>query len=323
MVARSFARWTDCKSISRLGAGLVLLVTLTGCSQEALPPPIDGDETSDDTADDTDDNGETTNTHDASPKPEPGPTCEVPTFTDDAEAEPFERLDAIIVDDAGDPVVDIQVQACGLNICLQGKTNGQGRATITGEDDIAKLAIKYGDGLHYALVALPLTGQAVYDLGEQHTLKFPAADPDNRFEGGQTLTSSDAELTLADDAVTHIDELSYADPSEHLFVAKAFAEDALPEAAADQDFVSVWAFGPAKTEFCPPATLSLPNETELEPGTNVELQLLVTDTAGRYGRYAEWTTVATGTVTDDGERIVTDAERGIPELGLVGVRLAE
>lgn len=314
MVATLLARWTDCRHLSHL-ASVALLAS--ACSQEALPPPTDEpDETSDET-------GETRRERDAATKPEPGPVCEVPTFTDDTPAEAFESLEATILDDAGDPVVDIQVQACGLNICLQGKTNSQGRATITGEDDIAKLALKYGDGLHYALVALPLTGQSVYDLGEQRTLKFPAADPDNRFEAGQTLTSSDAKLTLADDTETHIDELSYADPSEHLFVAKAFADGAFPDAANDRDFVSVWAFGPAKTEFCPPATLSLPNETELDPGSQVDLQLLVTDTAGRYGRYAEWTTVAAGTVTDDGKRIVTDEERGIPELGLIGVRLSK
>lgn len=314
MVAASLPRWTIRRHLSCL-ASLVVLVTLNACGQEALPPDTEED--------DTDGNGETKTAPDAATETtdEPSPVCDVPTFTDDTPAEPFEKLDAKILDDAGDPVANVQVQACGLNICLQGKTNSQGRATITSEDDIAKLALKYGDGLHYALVALPLTGQTVYDLGEQRTVKFPAADPDNRFEAGETLTSSDAVLTLADDAVTHIDELSYADPSEHLFVAKAFASDAFPQSAEDQDFVSLWALGPAKTEFCPPAALSLPNDSELDPGTAVDLQLLVTDTAGRYGRYAEWTTVATGTVTDDGERIVTDEERGIPELGLIGVRL--
>ncbi len=76
-----------------------------------------------------------------------------PTFEDDAEAVPFERLSATVVDEEGNPVPDIVAQACGLNVCLQSKTDSQGRVTISEEEEIAKLAFKYGDGLHYAQVA--------------------------------------------------------------------------------------------------------------------------------------------------------------------------
>lgn len=299
-------------------------LSLAGCSEESLDPAGTSDETAGETSGRP--TGET-------PPPSPGSTsdtegegttapeaCQVPRVENEAEAEPFEQLSAVVVDQAGDPVADTIVQACGLNVCLQGNTTAQGRAVINGEDEIEKLAFKYGDGLHHAQVALLLSGASTYDLGEQRTVSFPAADPDNRFEGGSTLTSSDVELSLADDTVTTIDVLSYADESEHLFVAQAFEQDGFPEAAEDEGFDSLWALGPAKTEFCPPAQLSLPNVTEVEPGTAVDLLLLVTDVSGRYGLYGEWTVVADATVSDDGDHIVTDAGRGIPELGLIGVR---
>lgn len=246
--------------------------------------------------------------------------CEVPTFDESPEPEPFERLTATVVDDTGAPVEGLLVQACGLDVCLNGKTNAAGDATIASEESIAKLGFKYGDGLHFAQVVLLLGGETDYDLGEQVTVALPKGDPTARFEPGSVLTSSDVNLELDGDAEVTIDELSYADPSEHLFVARAFPDAAFPGAAAGREFVSVWALGPAKTEFCPPAKLSLPNLTDLAPEAEVDLELLVTDVSGRFGRYAEWTTIASGTVSADGSVIVTNDGAGIPELGLIGVR---
>jgi hypothetical protein len=320
MTARSLTRWLSLGRARRsapLHVAQLVALLVCGCSTEKLPPPKPAD---------TNANGETE--AETTTKPpgardaggSPPKECDVPHVENEADPEPFQELSATVVDEAGDPVADTIVQACGLNVCLQGNTTSQGRAVIKGDEVIEKLAFKYGDGLHYAQVALALTGSATYELGEQRTVAFPEADPDDRFEAGNTLTSSGVELTLADETVTTIDVLSYADESEHLFVAKAFDEGAFPQAAEEQGFVSLWALGPAKTEFCPPPELSLPNLTQLEPADAVDLLLLVTDVSGRYGRYAEWQVVASGTVSDDGDHIVTDAGRGIPELGLIGVR---
>lgn len=284
---------------------MLAALVFAACGKEKLPPPQGGP----DVRSDGETEAETT-----------GPQCEVPLFENDADPEPFEQLSATVVDETGAPVADTIVQACGLNVCIQGNTTSQGRAVIKGDENIEKLAFKYGDGLHYAQVALALTGDTSYELGEQRTVKFPAPDPDNRFEAGLTLVSSDVELSLAKGTETTIDVLSYADPSEHLFVAKAFDADVFPRAAEGQNFVSLWALGPAKTEFCPPAQLTLPNVSELDPETEVDLLLLVTDVSGRHGRYAEWQLVASGTVSERGNDIVTDPGLGIPELGLIGVR---
>lgn len=324
MTVRTLARWVFARPAIN---GVLALGLFWACSTERLPPTDTSDDES--TRDDSEDaptNGEASGATQSDPNDapdadaKPAPECEVPQFTNDAEPEPFESLSATVVDETGAAVADTIVQACGLNVCLQGNTSAQGRAVIKGDEQIEKLAFKYGDGLHYAQVALAIGGETVYDLGEQRTVKFPAADPDNRFDPGSTLVSSGASLALADNTETVIDVLSYADSSEHLFVAKAFEADAFPQAAEDQEFVSLWALGPAKTEFCPPPELALPNLSELESGAKVDLLLLVTDVSGRHGRYAEWQVVAVGTVSKDGDLIVTDEGRGIPELGLIGVR---
>lgn len=284
-----------------------------------MPPPPGGntDRPDPSTASSEASSGEETveDTTEGSPPRE----CEVPSFDNDAEPEPFAKLTATVVDQAGQPVADTLAQACGINVCLRGVTNASGAVSISGAEEVAKLAFKYGDGLHHAQVALLLSGDTSYALGEQRTVELPKPDPANNFRGGDTLSSGEAELSLEEDTEVNIDTLSYADESEHRFVAAAFDEDRFPDAASGEGFVSLWALGPAKTEFCPPARLSLPNTTQLPSEAEVDLMLLITDVGGRYGRYAEWTPIATARVTDDGARIVTDEGSGIPELGLIGV----
>ncbi len=79
---------------------------------------------------------------------------------------------------------------------------------------------------------------------------------------------------MDDAASIKIDRLSYPDESEHVFVARQFEAEVLPQSIADQDFAAVWVFGPQKTEFCPPARLTVPNTTDLAAGSSVELYLI-------------------------------------------------
>lgn len=291
--------------------------SLGGCSSEETLPDLGAPSSSDSSATSDASRGETSG---SSGEVISQPVCDVPIVDQSYEPVPFEKLTATVVDETGDPVSKLLTQACGLDVCLNGETNTKGETTIAGDHDISKLAFKYGDGLYYAQVALLLPEETTHDLGEQRTLRLPLDEATDYFEPGETSTSSDVQLTLSNDAEVHIDELSYADPSEHRFAAAGVTAEAFPEAAEDQGFISLWALGPAKTEFCPPAKLTLPNLTELEPETPVELFLLITDVYGRWGRYGEWTQVATAHVSEDGKHLVTDPDHGIPELGLVGVR---
>jgi hypothetical protein len=249
--------------------------------------------------------------------------CTIPTFDHDAKSLPFARLGATVVDEQGAPVAGILAQACGTNVCLQAKTDTSGRVTIVQNESIAKLAFKYGDGLRYAQVVVPLPDAERHDLGEQSTLRLPLGDAVNRFEAGASLESSGARLELDDNTTVKLDRLSYPDESDHVFVARLFERETLPSSVAAQDFAAVWVFGPHKTEFCPPAKLDLPNTTELASGASVELWLLVTGTEGHFAPYAEWGKVGTATVSSDGSRIETNPNSGLPQLGIIGLRNSE
>ena len=251
-----------------------------------------------------------------------GDSCEVPQFEESPEAVAFAGLSATVVDEQGSPVSDVLAQACGLNVCLQQPTDSQGRVAITGEESITKVAFKYGDGLRYAQLALLLDGSGTHELGQQYTLALPALNGSTPLRAGEAATSSDASLTVSQEAVIKFDLLSFPDESEHVFVAREFDLDTLPEAVERQQFAAVWAFGPLKTEFCPPAELSLPNTAGFEPATRLDLLLHVTDIAGHWARYGEWGKVARATVSEDGQYIVTDPGHGLPELGVVGLQLS-
>lgn len=292
-------------------ASIACLLALSCGTDPAALPKIE-DETSD----------ESELQPDSGSKPAPAPECNIPTFEDSSEAMPFKGLVATILDEKGEPIPDLLAQACGTNICLNAKTNASGRASISETTDIAKLAFKYGDGLRYAHVAVLLNeDDQEHDLGELTTLKLPAGESGNGFVPGAPLTSSDATLSLQEGTEVSVDFLSYPDEEDHVFVARQFPDEVLPESIAALGFDAVWVFGPQKTKFCPPAKLTLPNTAGLPAGTKLELHLLVTGIEGEFAPYAEWGRVATATVNSSGSTIETDDDSGLPELGIVGLRV--
>jgi hypothetical protein len=84
----------------------------------------------------------------------------------------------------------------------------------------------------------------------------------------------------------------------------------------------VWALAPLKTKLCPKAQLRVPNTTSLKANSAVEFLLHATDVAGAWAAYTEWGLHATGHVTPDGQWIETDADSGIEQLGVFGIRAA-
>lgn len=253
--------------------------------------------------------------------------CEAPQFPSADGSAPFERLSATVVDDEGKPVVDQLAQACGIDVCLARTTSGTGDVDIRPDtlQDIRRVAFKYGDGLRYAQFALLLDPeQTTHEVGTQTTLTLPPAAESSPLEPGSAPTSNGVRLVLADDSDVQFDLLSFPDPEQHVFLAAAWpGEEAFPQAAQELDLVALWALGPLKTEFCPPAALSLPNNTSLPAGTELEVLLHVTDVAAAWGEYGSWGPVARAQVSEDGARIETVDGSGIPQLGAIGLRVLQ
>jgi hypothetical protein len=248
-------------------------------------------------------------------------TCKAPRFLTDAPAADFEQLTARVIDVDGNAVANTLAQACGSNVCLVGETNAAGEVTIEGDQSLKDAAFKYGDGLHFAQFALTLDTNSVHSLGDQITVAFPELTSGAALVAGASLESQGARLTLTSNVDVSIDLLAFPDEEQHVFLAQSVTAEDYPEAAqVEPELAVLWALAPLKTKFCPPAQLRVPNNVELEPGTAVEFVLHGTDVAGAWAAYGAWGQQATGHVSDDGLFIETDADSGISQLGVIGIR---
>jgi hypothetical protein len=308
-------------------AGVALVLAVLGCSPEApaLDRPVEdepGDEDELDESNASEDAGGAL----ADDGPDPGPaapTCPAPEFPQDDALVQFESLEAQVVDERGQGVPGTIAQVCGLNLCLFGETDATGFTRRNEPAEFRRVAFKYGDGLRHAQFARLLTDGAVYELGQQATVALPALSSAPRLEAGSMLESGGVRLDLRATAAK-LDLLSYPDDEEHVFVASEFDPARWPEAVpSDQGLEMLFALGPLKTTFCPPAPVRFPNTPGWPPEAELELLLHIVDTANHWGPYGSFSVVATAHVDADGNTITTDPDSGLPELGVIALRLAE
>jgi hypothetical protein len=252
-------------------------------------------------------------------------SCEEPQVATDDPAQPFARLDATVVDEHGQGVPNLLAQACGTNLCLADKTDASGDVALRQDPavELRRAAFKYGDGLRYAQFARLLSEESEHSLGEQRTFAFPALGLGEPFRVGERLTSSGVVLDLSETLAVRVDVLSFPDTEEQVFVAQPLPSDSWPEAVPkDAGLEVLVALGPVKTKFCPPARLDVENTAGWPPGAEVEVLLHVTDALSHWGAYGTFSRVSLAQVDEAGERVTTNVGEGLPELGVVGLRLA-
>lgn len=256
----------------------------------------------------------------------PPPVCDAPGYAKDRSPLAFNGLYATIVDENGDPVPEVTAQACGINLCINAKTDARGVARITDRIALTKPALKYGGGQHYARFALPLDVPAAdaLALGEQRTVSFDPPSAGAPIEPGATAASRDATLTFAANLAKKVDPFDFDTDDLTKFRSAVVPEAVWPDAVdRSLGFVLVVALTPSDAELCPAAKLTLKNTPALPAGTRVEFFLHGTDIMERWAPYGGWAKVSDGAVTADGESIETDPAGGIPALSIVGVRVAE
>jgi hypothetical protein len=256
----------------------------------------------------------------------PPPACTGPGYAKSVTAAAFNGLSATVVDENGDPVPNLSAQACGINVCINKKTDGYGVAHITDRQPLTKGAFKYGGGQKYARIALPLDLPAAdtITLGEQRTVAFDPPSDGAPMEPGKSATSRSATLTLASNATMTVDPFDFDTDDLQKFRSAEVPEAAWPQVVdRSLDFVLLVALTPSDAELCPAAKLTLANTPGLSPGTRVEFFLHGTDIIERWAPYGGWAKVSDGEVSADGASIETDPSGGIPVLSVVGVRLAE
>ncbi len=251
---------------------------------------------------------------------EPSVECDDgPGYAEDSEPRAIDSVGATVLDETGAPYADSLVQVCGLDICINGYTDEDGVTSVSATEPITQAAFKYGDGLGFGKFALPLEpSETVFDLGVVRTVRLPETGA--AIVAGESSTSNDVTLALPANASVEFDLLVYRTDEQQAFRA---AELELASAPArllgDSGVELVFALAPLDTEFCPAATLELPNSGGWDAGTPVEFLLHGLDLGERFAPYAGWAVIGSGEVDASGERLVM-LEGGMRTLGSVGVR---
>src|SRR5450432_3402742 len=226
---------------------------------------------------------------------------------------------ASIVDETGAPVAGQPIDICSAPAV----TDSAGHVSIHTTLTMKKPAFKFGDGVSYAELSVPLTA-ATTDFtagGKVLALGKLAGKPGAPLTPGSSVTSGDVTIAVASGAAVGIDTLVYDTADSQMFRAVAVpltnvgpVLDPVEVAGAPADFSLLYGVGPDETTLCPPAKISvaLPHATAAAgndlgwvPGTAVEFWVTTTDTGQTYAPYAGWAKMSDGVVSADGSTATT------------------
>ncbi|HKY35712.1 MAG TPA: hypothetical protein VJN18_07235 [Polyangiaceae bacterium] len=225
------------------------------------------------------------------------------------------RVEALIVDEQGDPTSPGLVQVCAKNVCYDVAVNGSGQMLKDVNGGMNAPACKLGDGRAWGKLAFPF-GEGDTDLGTLVVVALPDYADGVPLVAGESATSAGVTLTLDASARVEIDTLSYEEASEWGFRAAVISGDAL--AQLGQDFAVAYALAPLETVICPSPALSIDNATGLAAGTELELFSQGLDVLEEWAPYAGWQKVGEGQVSEDGASL--EFPDGLPVLTAIGVR---
>jgi hypothetical protein len=250
-----------------------------------------------------------------------GPECDGPGYSGGEPTLAVDNASATLVDLAGDPVADTDVQLCGLNICITEKTGATGSVIVNVDDDLVAPFFKYGDGL-YGKLAIPVT-EAISDFGTLTLPQLPPLAGAPTLAPGATVTSGDVTLTIPAEGSVTIDELIYDEVAKQGFrTATMPVADAALAIEPGLGLELLYVASPLETVFCPPAQVTVPNTEGWAAGTEVEFIIQGYDAVSQpWAPYGGWQVVSDGVVSEDGTTVSTVAEGGLPVLSTFGIRL--
>lgn len=248
------------------------------------------------------------------------------------------QVTARLFDQAGTPAANVPVLVCGFGACSSfGSTSDQGEVCTPDKAsglctpgmapglEITRPALKYGLGVEYVKFAqlLPTEGTE-HAVGDVTAIRLPAVAEGSEIVAGASATSNGVTLSLASGTSIEHDILVFDTPELQRFRAIQVPLGKAPPAVdTSVGFELLVATTPVDAKFCPHASLSLPNSAGWAPGTAVELWVHGVTLDEEWAPYGGWGKVSGGTVSSDGARIETNADEGVPMLGLFGVRKAQ
>ncbi len=243
----------------------------------------------------------------------PTPTADADTISDTGSEAPVYSISGRVLDLDDTPVVEVFVTVSS-EFCVPDRTDDGGAFMVTEVDAGPKRLITYGEtadsGLYASIVvAFDAAGDTDFPnpfytpaLTQIFPLDPDAADP-------KVFTSAEGiELTIPPGAV----DIAPFAPDE-LQIARVPLDKAADFVPDGFELVDLVVLHPIQSTIDPPASLTLPADTGLAPGTTVRFLALDYDTG-------LLTPVADGTVDASGHPHTNDGE-GIPELTWVGLAL--
>ena len=247
-------------------------------------------------------------------------TCAAPGYHTDAAATEIDEVDAQIDDPSGNAVPNLLVQVCGLDICVNGTSNGAGKTSVAPGVKLESPAFKYGDGFDFAKLAAALGPEATQDLGDIIALPLPSDADGAAFTTSGAVTNGDVSLILADDTDVAHDLLTYSDAKDRVFRSVQIPLAQSTHAADPSLGLELaYALAPVSTVLCPAAGLRVRNSLAWPPGTAVEVFIQGLEVDEKWAPYAAWVKVADGSVSADGASIETTSG-GIPILSSIALR---
>ncbi len=229
-------------------------------------------------------------------------------------------IDATVLDLDGKPMADTSAQVCGIDICITGTTDANGHVFLQVNKDLLAPAFKFGDGLAYAKLAIPVA-DAMVSYPKLVIGKLPASGV--KLVAGSDLVSGEVTLNVPAGGTIVVDDLTYDTDDKQLFRAVTIPVDQeAPVLDVDPSLHLELLYGisPIETVICPAAKVTVPNSAKWPAGTDVEFVIHGVDVSQEWAAYGKWQKVSDGKVSADGLTVSTVDGGGLPVLTAFGVR---
>jgi hypothetical protein len=251
------------------------------------------------------------------------PTCTPPSPAHLDVSATVGAVQGTIESTEGGPAANIPAEVCGTNLCKITTVNAQGvfNENYNQEDNLLDVRFLYGKGKHWVLMGTDLTSLPDMNYGTINAVPMPAFSAGVPFVDGDITQNG---VTLSLEPCTNVKfPIDVTDPNEQVFRAVMFSpsDGTFPGITASLNFEVMVALAPMPTAICPAAKLTIPNDPSWAANAEVEFLLYGTRTFQHWTTYGIWEVLSEGTVSADGNTVSTNDGEGIPDLGLLGVRL--
>jgi hypothetical protein len=242
---------------------------------------------------------------------------------------------ANIVDDTGAAVVGTSIFICGIDICsTPGTTQAGGAANISTTLMMKKPAFKFGDGVNYAEMAIPLTMMSTdFTTGNMVLATGKLSDKTGAdLNPGMSAVSGDVTVAVPANAMVTVLPAFPSSNFRAVSIPLANVGPILNPVMVNNmpaNFKLLYGVTPAGTNVCPAAKVTvalphaqmMPNDFGWTAGAMVEFWIMTTDTGQTYAPYAGWAKISDGTVSMDGKSVSTVDGQGFPDIENFAIRL--